>query len=457
MPGEPCGAPHGTPPRVLYVGAALPARSETFVYREVFALRDLGFDVRVASVHQPHRGLGEARLDSLAGEAIGIYGRGVRRLLLDAAIESISHPIRKIRTALVALGDALAAPDVALFNRPKVIWQMMAGLALARRVRRLELKHVHAHMAHVPATIAMYAALQLGVPFSFTGHAADIFRSRTLLKAKLNRAAFVACISYWHREFYRSIVNLPDDRLPIVRCGVDVDEFAPPQAAGLTGAGRESPRVLAVGRLVPKKGFDLLLRALAKLRDDGTPFHATIVGDGPQQRDLEQLRSALRLDQHVDLAGAQSNQQVRGMLREADLFILPCRIDPSGDRDGIPVVLMEAMASGVCCISGDLPAIRELIDDGVSGRLVAPGEVEVLAAAMARLLADHAQRKQFARAGRARVQQEFSLGLNAERMAESLWHAARHAEHQEDGPGAANRRRVTGSTSTPAPVAPGGR
>jgi glycosyltransferase involved in cell wall biosynthesis len=420
------------PGRILYVGASLPARSETFVYREVFALCALGLDVRTASVHPPQRGLGEARLDQLADDAIGIYGPGMRRLLTDAALESMTHPIRKIRTALTALCDAIAAPDVAGLNRPKIIWQMLGGLALARRVRRLGIQHIHSHMAHVPTTIAMYAAVQLGVPFSFTGHAADIFRSRTLLKAKLQRAAFAACISHWHRQFYRSIVVRPDDRYPIVRCGVDISEFSPQLHmtrerpggdASSPAAGPRATRVLAVGRLVPKKGFDLLLHALAMLRDGGETCRATIVGEGPELQDLQRLRTELQLDHEVALVGAKSNQQVRDMFREADLFVLPCRIDQAGDRDGIPVVLMEAMASGVCCVSGDLPAIRELIDDGVSGRLVTPGEVEPLVAAMRELISSADLREVLAREGRRRVEEEFSLALNAERMAESLRNA----------------------------------
>jgi glycosyltransferase involved in cell wall biosynthesis len=184
---------------ILYVGGTLPARSETFVYREVLALRDLGVEVRVATVHPPQRELGDDRVDALAGEVIEIYGPGPWKLLADALMECVAHPIRTMSAAACGTRDAVCGRGVPLKRRPKVLWQCVAGLALARRVRGLGIQHIHAHMAHVPTTIAMYCAHRLGISFSFTGHAVDLFREGTLLKSKLRRASFAACISEWHR------------------------------------------------------------------------------------------------------------------------------------------------------------------------------------------------------------------------------------------------------------------
>ncbi|MDY7107620.1 MAG: glycosyltransferase [Planctomycetota bacterium] len=401
-----------TPMSIMYVGGTLPARSETFVYREVLTLRDLGIDVHLASVHPPERGLGDLRVETLAEEAIEIYGRGIGALLAGASRESLRHPLRALMTMGRAVLDAIGASDVPLRRRPKILWQVIAGLALARRARGRRIGHIHAHMAHVPTTIAMYAARQLGTTFSFTGHAMDIFRAKTLLEAKLRRASFAACISEWHRRFYRKLAPVGEQKLPIVRCGVDVDVFAPADRAGR----KAELRILSVGRLVPKKGFDVLIDALAQLGDDANGVRCTIVGDGPERGRLEELVDEHQLGDRVELTGAKGNDEIRGLMRRADLFVLPCRVDASGDRDGIPVVLMEAMACGLCAVSGDLPAIRELIIDGEGGVLAEPGDVSALTGALRELIGDSARRDRLAAAGRQRVVEEFSLSVNVQRL-----------------------------------------
>lgn len=403
--------------RVLYVASQLPTLSETFVYNELLALRAAGVTVHAASVRPPERGLGDAELDALADDAIPVYGGGAVHMLWDALSELIARPTTSVATAALALRDAACSGDVRGLRRLKVCWQLLAGLALARRVRPRGIGHIHAHMAHVPTTIAMYAARQLGVPFSFTGHANDLFPQRALLSEKLNRAAFVACISAWHRRFYQDIANVPDERLPIVRCGVAI----PPAT---TPASRAAPHILSVGRLIPKKGFDVLLRALARLREDGLRVSCTIIGGGPQADELHELVNALQLGDCVELAGPRSNAEVRAAVQQTDLFVLPCRVANSGDRDGIPVVLMEAMAAGVCVVSGDLVTIRELVRDGDTGVMVPPGEVDGLVAALRDLIQDAARREQLAAAGRAWVTQEFSRTANVERLLAALAGAA---------------------------------
>jgi len=415
---------------ILYVGGTLPARSETFVYREVLALRDLGVDVRVATVHPPQRDLGDDRVNALADEVIQIYGRGPLKLMADALLEWVAHPVRTMAVTALGMRDAVFGSDVPLKRRPKVLWQCVGGLALARRARRLGIEHIHVHMAHVPATIAMYCARQLGVSFSFTGHAVDLFRESALLKAKLRRASFVACISEWHQAFYGDLAAMEESRLPIVRCGVDVDAFAPAGDRRSDGA----LRMLAVGRLVKKKGFDVLIRAIAALGEDALPVECTIVGDGRERARLECLIETLNVEDRVRLIGEKENGEVRSLMRASDLFVLPCTIDPGGDRDGIPVVLMEAMACGVCVISGDLPAIRELVSDHESGLLVKGDSVESLAAVLRELIGDPELRRRLGEAGRQRVIEEFSLGVNVQRLLAAFSNVMRRGIRQGDIP-----------------------
>lgn len=410
-------------PTILYISSILPARSETFVYREVFALRTRGVRVITASVHTPERGLGEPRLEDLADSAIPIYGAGSLRLVIDAVAEAVAHPIRAVRTLVRALCDAIRADDVPWSRRPRLLVQTGAALALARRARPQGVTRIHAHMAHVPTTIAMYAAGQLGIPFSFTGHANDIFPNRSLLVPKLRRAAFVSCISRWHQQFYASQAGVPQDRLPVIRCGVP--EIGAQSRSGDPGI-RGPLHILAVGRLIPKKGFDLLLDAIGDLAARSPSvageLRVSIVGDGPQAADLASRAASLADNAGVPVAllGAQSNHAVRALMNSADLFVLPCRVDPGGDRDGIPVVLMEAMAAGVAVITGGLPAIKELVQDGVTGLMVEPGDAAGLAAAMERLSKDPLLRTRLGTAAQRWVAREFSEDVNIERLLRAM-------------------------------------
>jgi len=440
--------------KILYLSSFLPKRSETFVYNEVLGLESLGHDVGVASLYPPEKNLGDPALDRMAARAVPVYGSGQARLVRDATAFFFRHPIRAIQVMTLAKMDALLADDIKLRDRPKVVFQGLAGLALAQRIEARErgslsekpggtgvppvcgsdlrceapspngrdarspcaenYTHLHVHMAHAAATVGMYAAHALGIPFSFTGHAADLFRERCLLKQKLRRAAFVACISEWHREWYRTIRRRPDADYPLIRCGVAVPVAALPPRSGPPLA------LLGLGRLVPKKGFDVLIEACRILAAEGIDLACVIAGDGPEMQRLKDLSTGLP----VTFPGEVANRDVPALLARADLFVLPCRISGDGDRDGIPVVLMEAMAHGLCAVSGDLPTIRELIRDNQSGRLVPPGDPSALAACLRTLAGDPAHRASLARSGRQRIEEEFSSAKNLDRL--SIAFSAHH-------------------------------
>lgn len=396
---------------VVYLAAQFPKLSETFVYREVLALRQRGLKVPVAAVRVSTDAMGNPDLDALKSETIPVYGAGAASLLKDIVLEVISHPWQSAGTVARGKLDAFSAKDAGgLSNRLKIVLQAIASLALARRLRPLKPDLLHAHMAHVPATFAMYTARQLDIPFSFTGHAADLFRDRSLLGAKLHRSAFVHCISHWHQDFYQSLHPRPATEYPLVRCGVDRAEFPEPHPGDAT------IRLLAVGRLVPKKGFDLLLDALAAPEMLALSWKLTLVGDGPERAPLEQMAATHPGRDRISLLGSQANESVRHLMSETDIFVLPCRVDSQGDRDGIPVVLMEAMAAGATVISGDIPSIRELIQSGKNGLMVPPGDVGELTKALILLCTSPDSRASFIVAGRKTVDHEFSLKVNVDRI-----------------------------------------
>lgn len=411
-------------PALAYLAPRFPERSETFVYREVLALRARGWQVRTLGLHAaPPASTPE--LVALARETHAVYGAGALRLVVDGATELALHPVRGARTVTMTLRDVVAPGEpLALLGRLKLLAQAGAGLALARRLRSSEggPMHVHAHFAHATASVAMYAAAQLGVPFSFTGHANDLFQRRALLKRKLQRAAFVACISEWHHDLYQSIEADGTDKYRVIRCAVDVGTWAPASAEPRTG---DPLRLLFVGRLVEKKGVDTLIEAVAALRRQGREVRVAIAGDGPMREPAQALAQRLGCADLLQWHGAVDNDEVRRLMAQADVFALPCRTDANGDRDGIPVVLMEAMACGLPVVSGDLPAIRELVHDDRTGCLVPGGDAAALATTLEALLRDPARRSRLGAGGRARVRDEFAQDVNIERLDRAFRQATR--------------------------------
>ena len=400
--------------RTLFVVSQYPSRSETFVYREVRGLKSAGVPVQVATL----RGSGESVRDAngvVDPPDFCLYGRSGWGNLFRAFAEVLAHPLRSARTLGTAFGDALRPGEsVPVGGRAKLVPQAFFALALARWARKNGVGHVHCHFAHAPTTIGMYAALHLGVTFSFVGHANDLFQRRSLLRRKLQRSAFVSCISEWHRDLYRSVEPSAPERYRVIRCGVDMTTWKGAEEGPSPREGRE---VLTVARLVEKKGIDTLIEAISKLRpSDGRPWTLKIVGDGPLREQWEALAGRLGCSDRVTWLGAQDNEQVRRLMEGAGQFVLPCRTDAQGDRDGIPVVLMEAMASRLPVVVGDLPAIRELVQDGVTGRLVEPDRGEALAGVLQEMARDQELRQRLARAGRRRVEEEFSLEANVARL-----------------------------------------
>ena len=402
-------------PSLAVIAGRYPLLSETFVYREIRALRARGWRVRPVTLHAPAAGERPGVADRAV---VTLYGRAGRRHVLAALGELARRPTRSLGTLGTAVLDAIAPGEpTSLRHRGVLLAQAVAALALAAPLRRMRIGHVHCHFAHAPATVGMYAARQLGIPFSFVGHANDLFERRALLKRKLRRAAFVACISHWHREHYGRIHGPAVGRCRLIRCGVELDGQAEPADDARAWRGR----IVTVARLVPKKGIDTLIRALARLRaGQGEAWRLSIIGDGPQRDALARLVDELGCRDAVAFRGAQPNAVVCRSLREADVFALPCRVDAGRDRDGIPVVLMEAMAAGLPVVAGRLPTITELVKHETTGLLVDGDDPAAVAAALARLAREPELRRRLAEAGRAHVAEEFSLWRNVERLEAAL-------------------------------------
>jgi glycosyltransferase involved in cell wall biosynthesis len=275
--------------------------------------------------------------------------------------------------------------------------------------------HLHAHFASTPTLIALYTHRLSGIPYTFTAHAKDIYVTDPYtLGVKLREArAVVTCTQYNHSFLSKQYGTLCDGKVHSIYHGLDVSQFNFRVPTKLESG---APVILSVARLVEKKGLSNLVAAADILCRRGCLFHLEIIGSGPQRESLHAQAQQLGLADRVTLSGAQPHDAVCFAYQRASVFVLPCVIASDGDRDGIPNVLLEAMASGVPVISTPVSGIPELIHSGRDGLLVPPNDPAVLAAAIETLLASQELRERLARAARAKVESAFSLGASAERL-----------------------------------------
>jgi glycosyltransferase involved in cell wall biosynthesis len=262
------------------------------------------------------------------------------------------------------------------------------------------IRHLHAHFCHGATTMAMFAGMLSDLPFSFTAHAKDIYLPKLnpgdLLQLKLRRAKFVVTCTEANQHHLQEISS-QSGPIHTIYHGVDTARFAP----SIDRPAPAIPTILSVGRFVEKKGFPFLIEACRIIRDHGVPFRCRIVGEPDEQTDLVQnLIRRYDLEQEVSIGPGMAQEELRTIYQEATVFVLPCHIVENGDRDGIPNVLAEAMASGIPVISTSVSGIPEIIEDRRNGLLVAPRDSVSLAKAIEELLVDSDFRNSLAQAGR---------------------------------------------------------
>jgi colanic acid/amylovoran biosynthesis glycosyltransferase len=324
-----------------------------------------------------------------------------------AAAAVLAAPFRFGGRFFGALWNALTGERESLRIRAVGMWHLAVACHWAAGLRREDVRLIHSQWIHSGGTVAMYGAWLLGVPFSFTGHAADLFRNRAALRDKIRRAAFIVCISEFHRRFFLEHGARPE-QLFITYCGLDTSHFAPRRRVRPEG---EPFHILSSGRLVEKKGFDVLIRACGLLRERGFPFRCTIAGSGPLDADLRAQVTAAGLDDLITITGTALKQEdIPAFMEQGDIYCLHCVWAKDNDVDGLPQMLMEAMACGLPSVSTELVGIPDLCIHEQTGLLTQPGDAEGLADALMRLAEDPDLANRVAVAGRARVLDTFDLG-----------------------------------------------
>lgn len=426
MPAPPTDRPAKPTARVAYVMNAFPRLSETFIAHEIHELERLGLALRLYAVKrewdpQVHPVVARIRaplqhlpaVTSLGGSALLPWlWRNAGVFAADHAALLRRRPVAWLRTAGSALALAWRhrkTDDQGRTRLRKVFVKefLQAGHIAAEVLRRGDVGHLHGHFCHGVATITWFASRLSDLPYSFTAHAKDIYQPELnpgrLLERKMAGARFVATCTCANAQVLRQRHVRPDE-VHMVYHGLDTEVFRPPTRT----PDDRPPLLLAVGRLVGKKGFDHLVRACAQLRDAGVAFRCLIVGeDGPARAPLEALIAEHGLQAQVELHPPMTQDRLRALYADARVFALPCQVMADGDRDGFPNVLAEAMAMGVPVVSTAISGIPEMIDDGVHGLLVPEGDARALATAVARLLLDPALHARVAGAARQRIEERF--------------------------------------------------
>jgi colanic acid/amylovoran biosynthesis glycosyltransferase len=389
------------PKRVAYVVKRYPRFSETFIVNEILAHEKAELELEIFSLYPPNDTHFQNILSQVRAPVTYITAGGLKAPELWLALQRASEVIPDFFAKLNAVGSELSA-------------ELYQAALLARHVRANRLEHVHAHFASSATTVARLAAYFAGVSYTFTAHAKDIFHESVQkedLAQKLSGAAAVVTVSDFNVHYLQTHFAEATSVKRIYN-GLDLQTFH------FEAPVKRAPRIVGVGRLVEKKGFLDLIEACGLLLKRGYEFHCEIIGDGEERLKLEQCINDLDLKNHVHLLGARPQQEVIAKLQEVSVFALPCVVGKDGNRDGLPTVLLEAMALGTPCVSTDVTGIPEVLHHEETGLQVPQRNALALADALERLLGDEALRVRLAVNARGLIEREFDIERNAATLRE---------------------------------------
>ncbi len=389
---------------VAYLTKRFPRLSETFILDEILGLEAAGVPLRLYSVADPGEAIVQPDVAKVKSPIVYLRRGGAIGRTVTAAATLRAH------ARLLARSPARYARALSRFLRQErqlsALSTFAEGGRLALRLEADGARHIHAAFAHGPATLAQVAYLLTGIPYSFAAHAKDLYVSEPdTLAQKAREATFVLTCSGQAASAMTSLAGSGRSKVIVAPHGVDTARF---RARGRRGATHVSAtagaplKVLAVGRLVAKKGYPVLLESLAALERRGCPVSCSVIGDGPDRTALQEMAGELDVAERLVLLGARTHQQIADSYTEAEVFVQASVVLPNGDRDGTPNSLLEAMASGLAVVASDIAGIREAVPPGC-GVLVPPGDPMALAGALERLAGSPELRLRLGRAARRHV------------------------------------------------------
>lgn len=385
--------------KIAYLVSDYAAPSHTFVRREVAALRLRGLDITAFSI-QP--GLRESEAEKLLDRPLLIYVAALVTIL-------VTRPRCFLSTWRLALRHRVGGLRALLWSQ----FHFVEALLLAHRLRVEGIDHLHNHFANSGATVGMLAAHCAGLPWSLTLHGISETDppAGALLAAKVERATFVACASYFMQaQAMRLVAPVHWGKMQIIRCGIDLASIPKPQKSRAARASAP-PRLVSVGRLSPEKGYAGLLAALSSLAAQGREFSLTIVGGGPSADAIRHQAETLGLTERIEFTGPLPERSTLARMAEADIFVLPSLME------GLPVVLIEALALQLPVVASRVAGIPELVEEDATGRLFTPSDWAGLERVLGGLMDDHRAWTRLGTAGRRRVSDDYQAHSAAARMA----------------------------------------
>jgi glycosyltransferase involved in cell wall biosynthesis len=384
-----------------------PALTTTFIDREITFLRRMGVNLNIVAVRRPS--------GTLSAEQ-ELIQQGVSYLLPARIWLLVRAHVRlcllRPSTFFGTLFYLLTRPHPDAKSRLKTLLHFGEGVYAAYILGPFNCEHIHAHFIDRAATIALVASRFLDIPYSITAHANDIYVRPTLLTEKLSKATFVAtCTAYNKAYLSRLSEDSANGKVKCIYHGLDLRAFQDESLAS-----EKKAILMTVGQLKEKKGFTYLLKACRMLKDQGYDFECQIIGEGPLRNALEQQISQLSLQETVILCGALPHQEVVKKYGRSTVFVLPCVVGADGDRDGIPNVILEAMAMQLPVVSTHHSGIPEVIEHQVNGVLVPPADEAALAEALAKLMNDPHTRQQLGYRARQTIAEKFNVEQNARQL-----------------------------------------
>lgn len=384
-------------PKVGYVVKRYPRYSETFIVNEILAQEAAGLDIEIFAL------------------------RGPEDTHFQDIISRVRAPVTYLPDKLQKTSDFWSVLQAVARRFPDQ-WQTIGrfadtepreiahGAALAQLTMERGISHLHAHFATSATTAARIASHISGIPYTFTAHAKDIFHDsvdRADLAGKIADAKAVVTVSDFNMAYLNK--HFPDSARKVHRIynGLDLQRFR------FADARERTPTIVAVGRLVEKKGFEYLIEACALMRDAGLSFDCKIVGTGEREQDLLSLINERSLQGCVRILGARPQREVMEIVQSSAVMAAPCVVGADGNRDGLPTVVLEAMALGTPCVGTDVTGMPEALVEGRTGRCIAQRDVEGLAAALRELMIDAALRDRLAKGARRHIESLFDVHRNA--------------------------------------------
>ncbi|MCH8327048.1 MAG: glycosyltransferase family 4 protein [Candidatus Marinimicrobia bacterium] len=391
--------------KIAYIISLFPCWSETFIMRELAELSRRGHPAQIYSLKTASEKTVHSEAEQLLS---GVCYPNLTASLASTLRVLVQQPSTVMRIVLDLIAGGYRYP----LMLAKTLAMLPVIFAYAESLKSKGIEHIHAHWATYPATAAWIIMRLTGISYSFTAHAHDIWLQKPYLKAKIDAASTVVTISQYNVTYLTNLYGAAvREKIAVVHCGLDPEKFV-----AIERDGRKTSHIVSVGRFDEIKGFEYLVRACRILKKKSLPFHCTFIGSGPLLRPMQILAMELDVDDRITFAGALLQSDLKQLLRQSDLFVLPSVQTVTGDQDGIPVALMEAMLMRLPVISTTVSGIPELILHRQTGLTVPPRDAGVLADAIQEMLTDHKLRSTCTENGHKHVSEQFNIELSVRQL-----------------------------------------